>query len=54
MDAAYFRRRADEVRAEAVRAPDPTQRDHLLDIAVTYEQLAIMVEDAAKGPARSK
>jgi len=54
MDAAYYRRRAEEVRAEAGRTADLAQRDHLLEIAAMYGQLAAMAEDSATRPTQPK
>ena len=56
MDAAYYRRRAEEARAAAELVSDPKQQDNLLDTAATYEQLAIMADDAAQNfpPAPSR
>ena len=47
MDAPYYRKRAEAVRAEAARATFPEIRQQLLDIAEQYERMAIQAEDLA-------
>jgi hypothetical protein len=41
MDAPYYRKRAEAVRAEAARAMFPEIRQQLLDIAEQYEKMAM-------------
>jgi hypothetical protein len=45
MDAGYYRKQAEEVRAQARRIIDGVERDRLLEIAVMYGQRAETVED---------
>jgi hypothetical protein len=46
-DASHYRKRAEAVRAEAVRATVPEIRKQLLDIAEQYERMAIQAADLA-------
>jgi hypothetical protein len=41
MDGAHYRKRAKEVRAEAIRAASPAIRSQLLSIAKQYDTLAV-------------
>jgi hypothetical protein len=47
MDAPYYRKRAEAVRAEAARATYPEIRKQLLDIAEQQERMALQAEDLA-------
>ena len=54
MDAAYYRRRAAEVRADAALAPLEAVREKLLAIAEMYDQLAAQATQRPdKRPPRS-
>jgi hypothetical protein len=44
MDGAYYRRRAEAVRAEADRSKFPEIREQLLSIAKQYDTLAIQTD----------
>jgi hypothetical protein len=50
MDALYYRKRAEAVRAEAARATLPEIRQQLLDIAKQYERM-VMEPKGAPGMA---
>jgi hypothetical protein len=54
MDAPYYRKRAEAVRAEAARATYPEIRKQLSDIAEQYERMALQAEDPPSNDTRSK
>jgi len=43
-DPAHWRRRADDARREAEQIDDPSTKRALLEIAATYERLAVIIE----------
>jgi hypothetical protein len=43
-DPAYWRRRADEARRVADEVGDPVAKQTMLEIAISYEQLAALAE----------
>ncbi len=49
MDGAHYRKRADEVRAEADRSTLPDIRSQLLSIAEQYDMLARQADNIAAG-----
>jgi len=53
MDAAYYRKRAEEFRTQTTYMMDSVERDRLLEIAATFGQIAKAAEDGATRPKKS-